>query len=114
MISALIHTIIIEAAVTLLICLVLRCGRSRTGRLIYYNVLCNMLTNPLLNLGLFGAAILGAGSGMIIFLTVLGEIGVVAAEYGLYRAMSFEKRWICLLISVLTNAASYIAGVFFW
>ena len=111
MLLALIYTCIIEAAVTLVICLCLRYDRSRTGKLAFYNLLCNLFTNPLLNMGLFLAFYLGAGPGLILFLTIVGEICVVAAEYGLYRLMSDEKRSICLLISVLTNAISYLSGL---
>ena len=84
---------------------------KRAGRMVYYNLLCNMLTNPLLNLSLYGAVLLGAGRGTVTVLTVIGEICVVASEYGLYRLMSRESRRLCLVLSIVTNAASYLVGL---
>ena len=129
MIEALIYTCIIEAAVTFLI----MCGRGfvRTWRLhlnkgsdyshgsfvcikdlrmVWYNLLCNMLTNPLLNLGLYGAVLLGAGAKVIFVLIIIGELCVVAAEYKLYRLMSREPRNFCIILSLVTNIASYGIG----
>ena len=135
---ALIYTCIIEAAVTFVIICVYRIfsrrtiGKDRsTGNpravdripnklpecdrpgyiMIYYNLLCNLLTNPVLNLGLYGAACLGAGLSLIRVLIIIGEICVVAAEYRLYRIMSHESRRLCLFLSLITNAASYLTGL---
>ncbi len=83
----------------------------RARRMVYYNLLCNMLTNPVLNLTLFGAAWLGAGRGLINVLIAVGEICVVASEYGLYRLMSQESRRLCLAVSLITNIASFLAGL---
>ena len=115
MIEALIHTCIIEAAVTFLI----MCGRRLIKKqplrrddmhMVYYNLLCNMLTNPLLNLSLYGAVLLGAGPRIIFVLILIGELCVVAVEYKLYRLMSREPRSLCIIISLLTNIASYGIG----
>ncbi len=78
--------------------------------MIYYNLLCNLLTNPLLNLGLYGAFCLGAGRELITILTITGEICVVAAEYGLYRLMSHETRKLCFILALVTNVISYLSG----
>lgn len=83
----------------------------RARKMVYYNLLCNMLTNPVLNLTLFGAAWLGAGRGLINVLIAVGEICVVASEYGLYRLMSQESRRLCLAVSLITNIASFLAGL---
>ena len=83
----------------------------RARRMVYYNLLCNMLTNPLLNLGLFGAAWLGASHGLINVLIAVGEICVVTSEYGLYRLMSRESRRLCLAVSMITNIASFLTGL---
>ena len=83
----------------------------RARRMVYYNLLCNMLTNPLLNLSLFGAAWLGASHGLINMLIAVGEICVVASEYGLYRLMSRESRRLCLAVSLITNIASFLTGL---
>ena len=115
MIKALILTCVIEAAVTFLI----MCGRSLVQKqplrrdamhMVYYNLLCNMLTNPLLNLSLYGAVLLGAGPRIIFVLIMIGELCVVAAEYKLYRLMSRESRSFCIILSLLTNIASYGIG----
>ena len=115
MIEALILTCLIEGAVTFLMI----CGRGfikkqslRKGdlRMVYYNLLCNLLTNPLLNLSLYGAALLGAGPRIIFVLIMIGEMCVVAGEYRLYRLMSRESRSFCIILSLVTNIASYGFG----
>ncbi|MBO4415880.1 MAG: hypothetical protein J5824_07870 [Lachnospiraceae bacterium] len=103
---ALVLTCIIEAAVTFVIIWICR----KRMIMIYYNLLCNLLTNPLLNLGLYGAFCLGAGRELITVLTVMGEICVVAAEYGLYRLMSGETRKLCFILALITNVISYLSG----
>ena len=79
--------------------------------MVYYNFLCNMLTNPILNLSLYGAACLGAGPGLIKALIIIGEICVVASEYALYRLMSHETRKMCFIVSLITNVISYLSGL---
>ena len=116
MLRALIYTCLIEAAVTFAIIWIrsiIRCRRlNRTDcRMIYYNLLCNLLTNPILNLSLFGIYMLGADMAFIRIITIIGEICVVAAEYGLYRLMSFEKKTFCLTVSAVTNLISYLSGL---
>ena len=114
---ALVLTCIIEAAVTFVtirVCGIIRKRRNGTGPsyiMIYYNLLCNLLTNPLLNLGLYGAFCLGAGTELIRVLILIGEICVVASEYGLYRLMSHETRRLCLILSLVTNVISYLSGL---
>ena len=115
MLRALIYTCLIEAAVTFariwIRSIIRRRRLNRTdGRMVYYNLLCNMFTNPILNLSLFGAYMLGADPGTIRVLTIIGEITVVAVEYILYRLMSFEKRSFCLTLSIITNVLSYLSG----
>ena len=109
MLTALIHTCIIEAAVTFVIVCIR--GFKDNRRMIFYNLLCNMLTNPLLNLSLFGAARLGAGHTLIMIMIAVGEICVVISEYGLYRLMSSQSRSFCLILSLVTNVVSYLAGL---
>lgn len=121
MLTALILTCLIEAAVTFVVICVrkaaFQAGSVLTDigrkdlRMIYYNLLCNMLTNPLLNLSLFAAARLGADHGTIMIMIAIGEICVVISEYGLYRLMSQESRGFCFVLSLITNAASYLTGV---
>lgn len=116
MLRALIYTCLIEAAVTFAIIwirsIIRRRRLNRTdGRMVYYNLLCNMFTNPILNLSLLGIYMLGANMALIRVITIIGEICVVAAEYGLYRLMSFEKKAFCLTVSVLTNLISYLSGL---
>ena len=117
---ALIYTCIIEAAVTFVIIMIRRAVRMRVAGenrpkndliMIYYNLLCNMLTNPLLNLSLYGASRLGAGHGVIMIMIAIGEICVVFSECGLYRLMSQESRGFCFMLSLITNAVSYLTGV---
>ncbi|MCR5322551.1 MAG: hypothetical protein K6E85_04710 [Lachnospiraceae bacterium] len=79
--------------------------------MVYYNFLCNMLTNPILNLSLYGAACLGAGPGLIKALIIIGEICVVASEYALYRLMSHETRKMCFIVALITNVISYLSGL---
>ena len=121
MIRALIMTCAIEAAVTLLIVWIQRLPvhgrffrRHTSARLmLYYNLLCNMLTNPLLNLSLYFAMSHGIGDMQPGTMILIGELCVVAAEYGLYRVLTGEGRGFCLFLSIVTNLVSYLSGKLF-
>jgi len=73
-------------------------------------LICNVLTNPLLNcvLMLAGMFISGAAHRA---LTVFLELCVVACEALIYRLMLGESRRRCVCVSLVCNLLSYGAGL---
>jgi len=103
LIFALIATILIEGVVVLLL--------KRSLKWLYFSALCNMLTNPLLNLALLAILLLTKGAPAVYYVCVgIGECIVVASEYALYRAMTGEKPKTCLTVSLAANAVSFLSG----
>ena len=72
--------------------------------------LCNIATNPLLNIVRLCAALYLSAQGMF-WLTLLLEIAVVFAEAGLYRMGSGARFFICLRRSLLCNGVSLGMGL---
>ncbi len=103
LIFALIATILIEGVVVLLL--------KRSLKWLYYSLLCNMLTNPLLNLSLYAFIILFRPASAAYYICVgIGECIVVTVEYALYRALTKEKPGSCLLVSFTANLISFLSG----
>lgn len=85
---------------------------TRSKEWVYYNLLCNLVTNPTLNLtlnfvvyplfGTFAAYRIGVA---------IGELLVFVGEAHLYRAMSGEVRSKCYMRSLITNGASFLLGL---
>jgi hypothetical protein len=73
-------------------------------------LLCNIATNPLLNILRLAASVMLSASELWM-LTVLLEIAVVFAEAGLYRLGTAARFCICLRRSLLCNAASLGMGL---
>ena len=109
--TALALTCVIEALATLIICLIARFDRRRTCRTLFYNLLCNLFTNPILNLTIILLYQAGVGQDGYRITVIIGEILVLAVEYGIYRLVSKEKRGFCLILSVVTNLASFLTGL---
>lgn len=104
MLFALAVTIVIEGIVML--------GLTRTMRWVYYNLLCNMVTNPVLNLAVtIILRITGGGRPAYWACVVIGEAAVVVSEAELYHVMTGEKRGKCYLRSFVTNGISYGCGL---
>ncbi len=75
-----------------------------------YSVICNVLTNPALNLIMTLSAPLlsrAAGYGLLALL----ELAAVAAEGFVYRALTDKSLTRCLLLSLVLNAVSFLLGV---
>ena len=76
-------------------------------------LLCNVLTNPLLNVCLW--LVQAHCSRSVWWCAVLvGEIAVVFTEALLYRAMVSVSYKRCLAQSLLCNAVSFVVGLCFW
>ena len=87
-------------------------ARFRSVRFCYASLLCNLLTNPLLNLLI--QLVLRFSPGLYWAALVPLEIAVVFAEAYVYRLLCDFSVKRALLISLLLNAASYGAGALFW
>lgn len=103
--AAYITTCVIEGIVTLLM--------TKSPRFLLFNLWCNTLTNPLLNIG--GILVMHfAGGRAFAAYTVMGEAAVLFAEARLYAR--FDKRSHTdahyFLLSLVTNSVSVIAGLY--
>jgi hypothetical protein len=103
---ALLLTVTIEVAVA-------RLFGFRTGRSLLVVAMINCITNPALNFLLLVLAWLGVIVRMP--LVVLLEVLVVGFEWGLYLYVFERPRGRLFLLSLMANAASFLAGVvIFW
>ena len=95
-------TIAVEGAAILII--------FRRKKYVYYSVLCNLLTNPTMNL-LLKTSVWLLGSGVYFYAMVLLELAVVAVEaYVYYYICGFGLRKSAIL-SAFLNALSFAAGL---
>ena len=76
----------------------------------YYSLLCNMLTNPALNLILYFIC-KALGYDLYYAVVIFLELIVVVVEAYVYRLLCNFKMHKSLLLSVLLNTISYISGV---
>ena len=84
----------------------------RSPRFCYDTLLCNLLTNPLVNLLVMAA--LRLRPDLYWPILILLEIAVVFVEAYLYRLLFDMPNKRALAVSLLVNAVSYGAGVIFW
>ncbi len=101
-IYALLLTIVVEGIVMLAL--------TRKWRWAYYNFLCNIVTNPLLNLAVMLIFRITQNYGVYYVCVAVGEVLVLVTEAELYHAMTDEKRGRCYLRSLVTNACSFGLG----
>lgn len=81
-------------------------------RLVYYSVLCNLLTNPMLNALLSLAVVrLGAEYAPALLFLELAAVITEAVVYRLLTDFSFAR---ALALSLVLNALSYSFGAAFW
>ena len=82
----------------------------RDRHFLFYSLLCNLLTNPLVNL-LLVLSVWGLGRDAYYPALALLEVLAVAAEAVVYRRLGgLSKRW-SLWLSLLLNALSFLAGL---
>lgn len=74
--------------------------------------LCNMLTNPLINLEMsLSVSLLGYRTAAYWCLLAVSEVAVVVTEGLILSKMLGRSRWSALLFSLTANGASYLTGV---
>lgn len=76
----------------------------------YYSLLCNVLTNPMLNLLLY-LLVWVFGSEIYMQSLIILEIVVVIVEAYVYRILCNFSRKEALKLSLLLNGFSYLGGV---
>ncbi len=84
---------------------------QRSREAVEYSVLCNLMTNPLLNLLIIGMSHLGILTFYINVITLILEALVVIAEMLAYRGMMRISMKKAFLISFVLNVSSYLFGV---
>ena len=84
----------------------------RSKQVCYASLLCNLLTNPILNLLLF--IVLRFQTGLYWPALVMLELAVVLAEAYVYRLLLDMTTKRALGVSLLLNAVSYGVGALFW
>ena len=99
---SLLLTIAVEGAATLII--------FRRKIYVYYSVLCNLLTNPAMNLLLAGTIWLFGGSAYYPAL-VVAELAVVYVEAAAYMYICGFRMKKAVILSAFLNALSFIAGI---
>ena len=76
----------------------------------YYSVLCNLLTNPALNLALAGS-VLVLGASAYYPTLIIAEVAAVFVEAFVYRYISGLGAKKAFVLSAFLNALSYGAGL---
>ena len=77
---------------------------------VYYSVLCNLLTNPAMNLLLL-ISVRMLGENLYFTLLILAELAVVFIEAAVYKYLSGFRLLKCIALSALLNVLSCAAGV---
>jgi len=95
-------TIIIESAAILVI--------FRRKKYIYYSVLCNLLTNPAMNL-LLAASIATLGAGAYYPTLVIAELAVIFVEAAVYKYICGFGVKKSVMLSTFLNALSFTTGI---
>ena len=92
---------------TLLIEGIVICGFDPWRKWLLASIICNIITNPLINLILY--PIHGHSFYALAFLLL--EVGVVIAEALIYKGITKCNSGKCLLASLIANALSCISGI---
>jgi len=77
---------------------------------IYYSVLCNLLTNPAMNLALL-LSVYYFGANAYYLTLVTAEIIIVFVEAKIYTMLNDFKIKKAIMLSVLLNTLSFLAGL---
>lgn len=94
-------TVVVEGGIMFLL--------FRSPQRVYYSLLCNLLTNPALNLLLMLWGALVGAYGYYVFMAVL-ELAVLITEALVYRALFLMRFSRAVLLSGLLNGCSFAAG----
>lgn len=100
---ALLVTLVIEAPVMFAL--------SRSENWVFCNILCNLVTNPILNITLLLVLKYTGKSTIYTLCVVIGELLVLFSEMLLYRAMTGEGWGKCFTRSLITNGMSFGIGL---
>lgn len=77
-----------------------------------YNLYCNMVTNPLINLAVRVTYRLFQNPIPSFWLPLIaGEVAVVYAEMRIYEEITLNSRGICFKYSLVTNSVSALIGL---
>lgn len=82
----------------------------KNGRMVYFSVLCNLITNPALNI-LVIAAVSAFGAAAYVPAVTLMELAVVAVEAYIWRSLCRFSWGKALWIAFITNLLSFGAGL---
>ena len=82
----------------------------KNGRMVYFSVLCNLITNPALNI-LVIAAVSAFGAAAYVPAVALMELAVFAVEAYIWRSLCRFSWGKALWIAFITNLLSFGAGL---
>jgi len=102
--------------VSLVLTIAVECGLSlffRSKQLSYSVLLCNLLTNPLLNFILLIVVYVWGPEPYLIVLAVL-EVAAVVVETFVIRLMNSYSTLRAFALALLFNAASFCVGLLLW
>ncbi len=83
------------------------CGFEPWKRWLLASIICNIITNPLINLILYPLY----GHSLYALAFLLLEVGVVIAEALIYKGIIKCKMRKCILASLIANTLSCIGGI---
>lgn len=96
-------TVVIEGITMLLL--------TRSFKWVCYNLLCNMVTNPVMNILLFLITLRFGTTAVYYLAVVIGELAILFLEAWFYRKMTEASSKKCFLRSLITNALSFSLGL---
>lgn len=85
---------------------------TRSSSWVFYNLLCNLVTNPSLNVALLLLLWFSASSTVYFIAVTIGEILVLTAETVLYKLLTSSGYRTCFIRSLITNLCSFLFGLF--
>lgn len=104
--------LLVNLALSILIEGALAYALLRSWRFVYVTLLCNLLTNPVVNLLTFAALRFLPGLYWVALIAL--ELAAVLVEARVYTLLYGMANRRALFLSLLINAVSYGAGAVFW
>ena len=83
-----------------------------SGQWIKASLLCNVITNPIVNVLLALASLVVSDRAIYIAIMILLEVAVIAFEAFIFRQVTGESVQKCILISAMINLCSFAVGLF--
>ena len=99
--------LLLTCTIEAIVCLFLK----NKGKWLGAGLICNIITNPAINIILLIAGIFTEKLWLIYLLGIILEIAVLFAETALYKLILKESFRKCIAVSAMCNTLSFLSGI---